>query len=233
MNETAIRLEAISKCYFTTPVFQHLSAAFPKGRIIGLLGENGVGKTTLLKLMAGLLKPDEGKVIIEEQAFASQGKACVSRVSWLLSPQDFYPFFKVSDALQYYKDFYQDFDGKKAEELFREWKLPFDRKISSLSKGEAERLCLFLALCRKVPIYLMDEPAAGFDIKLKQDMVGILLSQLEEDATVILATHLLRDFGDLFDVLAVLTKNGICIAESEEIREKGMSAEDYYLGVIQ
>ena len=64
MNETAIRLEAISKCYFTTPVFQHLSAAFPKGRIIGLLGENGVGKTTLLKLMAGLLKPDEGKVII-------------------------------------------------------------------------------------------------------------------------------------------------------------------------
>ena len=98
---------------FTTPVFQHLSAAFPKGRIIGLLGENGVGKTTLLKLMAGLLKPDEGKVIIEEQAFASQGKACVSRVSWLLSPQDFYPFFKVSDALQYYKDFYQDFDGKR------------------------------------------------------------------------------------------------------------------------
>ena len=68
---------------------------------------------------------------------------------------------------------------------------------------------------------------------MKQDMVGILLSQLEEDATVILATHLLRDFGDLFDVLAVLTKNGICIAESEEIREKGMSAEDYYLGVIQ
>ena len=104
--------------------------------------------------MAGLLKPDEGKVIIEEQAFASQGKACVSRVSWLLSPQDFYPFFKVSDALQYYKDFYQDFDGKKAEELFRECRnfSDFDRKISSLSKGEAERLCLFLALCRKVPI---------------------------------------------------------------------------------
>lgn len=233
MNEAAIVLKNISKSYAATPVLHNLSAGFPKGRLIGLLGENGAGKTTLLKIMAGLLKPDKGQVVIGEQASDCQGRTCANQVSWLLSPGDFYPFFRVTDALQYYEDFYPDFNREKANGLLREWNLPPDRKISRLSKGEAERLCLFLALCRSVPLYLMDEPAAGFDIKLKRDMIRILLSQLDEGATVILATHLLKDFEDLFDVLAVLTRNGICMAEADGIREKGMSAEDYYLGVIE
>ena len=110
--------------------------------------------------------------------------------------------------------------------------MPLERKIRHLSRGEAERVCLFLALCRKVPLYFMDEPAAGFDVKLKRDLVRILLSELEEGATVILATHLLRDFGDLFDTLAVMTKNGICMTDADAIREKGLSVEDYYLEVI-
>lgn len=110
--------------------------------------------------------------------------------------------------------------------------MPLERKIRHLSRGEAERVCLFLALCRKVPVYFMDEPAAGFDVTLKRDLVRILLSELEEGSSVILATHLLRDFGDLFDTLAIMTRNGICMADADAVREQGMSIEEYYLEVI-
>ncbi len=229
MNDPCICFDKIYKNYLNTSVFSGLSVKFPSGRIIGLLGENGVGKTTLLKMAAGILKPDKGEI----QIYGLPPKSSfAANVSWLLSPKDFAPFFRVKDAYQYYQDFYPDFDSKKALKLIEQWKLPMDRKLGQLSGGEAERLCLFLALCRNVPLYLMDEPAAGFDIKLKRDLIRILLSQLDEDATVILATHLLRDFEDIFDTLAILTKNGVCMADTDTVREKGMSVEAYYLEVI-
>ncbi|MFR1834300.1 MAG: ATP-binding cassette domain-containing protein [Lachnospiraceae bacterium] len=229
MNDPGICFDKIYKSYLNTPVFSGLSVRFPSGRLIGLLGENGVGKTTLLKMAAGILKPDKGEIQIHGQ---SQKPSFTAKVSWLLSPKDFYPFFRVKDAYQYYQDFYPDFDSKKALKLIEQWNLPMEQRIGRLSRGEAERLCLFLALCRKVPIYLMDEPAAGFDIKLKRDLIRILLSELDEDATVILATHLLRDFEDIFDTLVILTKNGVCMADTDAVREKGMSVEEYYLEVI-
>ena len=234
MSETAICIEQLSKRYLNTPVFSGLSAQFPSGRIIGLLGENGIGKTTLLKVMAGLIKPDNGRVMVPESSKSKvlSGSSLSQSVSWLFSPQDFYPFFRVKDSIQYYTDFYPDFDKENCIRLMDDWNMPLERKIRHLSRGEAERVCLFLALCRKVPLYFMDEPAAGFDVKLKRDLVRILLSELEEGATVILATHLLRDFGDLFDTLAVMTKNGICMTDADAIREKGLPVEDYYLEVI-
>lgn len=219
MSETAICIEHLSKSYLNTPIFSDLSAKFPSGRIIGLLGENGIGKTTLLKIMAGLVKPDTGRVVLPD-------------ASWLFSPQDFYPFFRIKDSIQYYEDFYPDFDKENCMRLLENWKMPLERKIRHLSRGEAERVCLFLVLCRKVPVYFMDEPAAGFDVTLKRDLVRILLSELEEGSSVILATHLLRDFGDLFDTLAIMTRNGICMADADAVREQGMSIEEYYLEVI-
>lgn len=234
MSETAICIEHLSKSYLNTPVFSDLSAQFPSGRIIGLLGENGVGKTTLLKIMAGLIKPDSGQVIFPESARNRDlsGSSLSQPVSWLFSPQDFYPFFRIKDSIQYYTDFYPDFDKEACIRLMEGWNMPLERKIRHLSRGEAERACLFLSLCRRVPVYFMDEPAAGFDVKLKRELVRILLSELEEGATVILATHLLRDFGDLFDTLAIMTRHGICMADADAVREKGLSVEDYYLEVI-
>lgn len=228
-GQPAARLSNVTKGYFSKPVLNCLTAEFPAGRVIGLLGENGVGKTTLLHLLAGLARADEGQVEILGQ---SVEKSSASQTSWLLEPDQFYPGFRVADALNWYQDFFPDFDREKAGRLAEGSGLLEKQKISLLSKGQKERLCLFLAVSRRVPLYLMDEPAAGFDPKFKREMVRILLENLEEGSTVILATHLLRDFGELFDTVAVLTGSGIYMEEADAIRERGMSVEDYYLEVI-
>ena len=216
-----IQIQNLSKGFEGRPVLRHLTASFPSGRIIGLLGTNGIGKTTLLSMIGGLMEPDEGQVTVA-------GKS-----AWLPERENFYPFFRVRDAIQYYRDFFDDFDACRADQLCREYGLEASRKIARMSRGEKERLCLFLTLCRDVPLYLMDEPAAGFDPKLKRDIVKILLENLREGSTVLVATHLLRDLGELLDTVAILTENGIVLEDADAIRETGKSIEEYYLEVVQ
>jgi ABC-2 type transport system ATP-binding protein len=127
-------------------VFKDLSFSLPQGRVIGLLGENGIGKTTLLRLIARFMMPDSGEILIDGQKVSRQTK---TKVSFLLEPPSFYSFMCVKDAVQYYKDFFHDFNYEKAIGLCKEYKLGLNRRIKYLSKGNKERLCLLLCLYRQ------------------------------------------------------------------------------------
>lgn len=224
-----ILAQNLSKSYGKKRVFQELSFALPEGRVIGLLGENGVGKTTLLRLIANILQPEEGSIHIAGQKVSRKtGKL----VSYLLDASNLYAFMTVQDAVQYYKDFYADFDREKALALCEEFHLELKERISSLSKGNQERVCLLLALSRDVPVYLLDEPVAGFDPKFKQDFVKILLKNLPENATVILSTHLLRDLSSIFDEVMILKKDGIVMENADAIRKENKTIEEFYMEVL-
>lgn len=194
-----------------------------KGRIIGVVGDNGYGKTVLLKMMAGLMEQDSGEIV-----------RYTKEISFVLSGRSFYPWMRVMDALKYYRDFYDDFDINRAQQLIGESALEPDRKIRLLSTGQQERLCLILALARNSRLYLMDEPLNGIDPPFKKDFKKFLLANLPEDASVVMATHLLKELEYLFDEVLFVTRYGIRQMETEEIREKyHQSVEDYYMEVVR
>ena len=229
-NSVAISLDNVSKKYGKTRVFQSFSLELPAGGVIGILGENGIGKTTMLKMIADVTKPDEGRVLV--------GGSEVSRltrdmVSYLVEPSKIERYMKVSDSINWCRDFYQDFDDTRAREICEAFNIDVGAKIPKLSKGGQERVCLMLCLSRKAPVYLLDEPMAGFDPKFKRDLVKTILTFIEPWQTLIISTHLLRDLDTLFDEVVILTGKGAIVANAENIRGKGQSLEDYYLEVSE
>lgn len=228
--DNIITVENLWKSYGKKVVFNNISFALPRNRIIGLLGENGIGKTTLLWLMSDFLKPDSGKILIDGQKVSRKTR---DMVSFLLESTNLYSFMRVKDAIRYYKDFFKDFDYEKALRLCKEFQLDLSLSIIKLSKGNQERLCLLLNLSRDVPIYLLDEPIAGFDPKFKRDLIKTILSNIKENVTLIVSSHLLRDLQSIFDVIMILKKNEVVMAASDDIRAEGISIEDFYMEVIE
>lgn len=232
MNQTdkkIVKIENISKSYGSTEVFKNFSLEFSSGKIIGLLGENGVGKTTLLNMIADLSKPDAGKIFVNGQEVSRHTR---DSISYLTRPENQIASFKIRHLIAAASDLYPDFDVQKAEKLCESFKIDVKNGIEKLSKGHQERVCLMLCLARRSPLYVMDEPMAGFDPKFKRELVSAILSHIDEDQTVIISTHLLRDLDSVFDEVVVLTKNRAHTANADELRESGRSLEDYYMEVL-
>jgi ABC-2 type transport system ATP-binding protein len=223
-----ITIKNLAKSYGAgKEVFRDLALTFPANRVIGLLGENGIGKTTLLKLIADILKPDSGEILLGEEKISRKTRA---KVSYMLGAENFYNFMTVKDALNYFRDFYPDFDYEKAKFQCEEFKLDLKQRIKEMSKGNQERLCILLCLCRNVPLYLLDEPIAGLDPKFKHESIKAMLASAGEEQPVIISSHLLRDLEAIFDEIVILKADDtVIIADTEEIRASGKSVEQFYL----
>jgi len=226
----AVTISQVSKQFGKQTVFTDLSLAFPAGRVIGLLGENGIGKTTLLRMIADLLKPNTGEILVGSERVSRKTRA---QVSFMLTPENFYNFMKVKDAVQYFTDFFPDFDPARARGLCEAFKLDAGARIKQLSKGQQERLCILLCLCRRVPLYLLDEPIAGLDPKFKHESIKAMLAHLEEYQTVIISSHLLRDLDSVFDEIFIVKADGVVQANCDDIRARGQSVEAFYLETVQ
>ena len=228
-----ISINNVSKFYKKklkkTHVFKDFSLEFKGPGVIGLLGENGIGKTTLLKMIADLSSPVEGSLEIDGTKVSRHTR---DRVSYLLSPEHIGENQLIKRVIAYFKDVFPDFDEEKCERLIKTFNIDVESKISSLSKGYKERVCLMLCLSRNADYYILDEPMAGFDPKFKKDIVTALLSHVTPSQTIIISTHLLKDLESLFDTVIVLKKNKAIVKTAEEIRESGISIENYYLEVV-
>jgi len=231
MDNPVVIIENINKQYGRRKkIFNDFSISFPANRVIGILGENGIGKTTLLKMIADIAKPDSGTIRVNGIEVSRHTR---DLVSFLIEPANLYDFMKVSHAIQYFNDFYQDFDIGKSKAICDTFRLDKRDVISRLSKGIQERVCLMLCLSRKAPLYLLDEPMAGFDPKFKKEMIKVILAHMEEEQTLIISTHLLRDLESIFDEIVILTDSGAIMANTDDIRAKGQSIEDFYMEVVE
>ncbi|ABX42599.1 ATP-binding cassette domain-containing protein [Lachnoclostridium phytofermentans] len=228
MNDV-IRVDNLMKKYGRNVVFKDISFTIEPGRIIGLIGNNGLGKTTLLDIIGGYRKQSRGRVFYNGRETNKKEKESIA----LVDPKQLFPFFTVSMAIDYFTDFFDDFDRKCALRLCEQLKLDQKQKIQKLSKGNQERLCLLLTLSRKGKLYLMDEPFAGIDPQIKYDLKKIILENKPEDATIIIATHLLKELEFLFDEIIILMKDKAILRNCDEIRSiHKKSIEEYYLEVI-
>ena len=188
------------------------------GKIVGLLGPNGSGKTTLIKILNGLLQPTAGTVQILGSAPGPESKA---QISYLPDRGYFPDWMCVKDMVDLFCDFYADFDRAKALEMCRTLGLEQGQKIKTLSKGTREKMQLMLVMSRKAKLYLLDEPIAGVDPAAREFIMHTILTNYNEEGTVLISTHLLTDVEQVLDEAIFLQNGKVVLHEGvDSIRER-------------
>ena len=214
----------LCKSYDEKQVLKDVNLKIPKGKIIGLLGKNGMGKTTLIKLINDLLTPTSGEVLINGKKPGVESKKIISYL-----PEKTYidREMKVKDAIKYFEEFYDNFDSEKAKKLLKDLDLDVNSKISKMSKGMQEKLQLILVMSRNAELYILDEPLGGVDPATRDYILDTILSNFCDGASVIISTHLIADIERILDEVIFIDKGEIIVTSSaDELRNKENASID-------
>ena len=206
-----LQTQKLSKAYSGHWALQEVDIQLPKGKIIGLLGPNGSGKTTFLKLCAGLLRPTGGSIDICGHTQSTYTKYLVSFLpdrTYLNNRQ------KVKEQLDMFVDFYPDFDRQRAEQMLAALNISPDVRFGTLSKGSKEKVMLVLVMSRRAKLYLLDEPIGGVDPATRDYILNTIVSNFDPDATVVISTHLISDVENILDGYVFL-HNGKIVRQGE------------------
>ena len=195
---------ALEKRYGAAMALDHIDLALEPGRIVGLLGPNGSGKSTLIKLAMGLLQPTSGEVLIGGQAPSPQTNAVVS---YLPDRITLSPWMKTRQLLDFYGDFFADFDRAAAERMLSQLGLDLNQSVRQMSKGMKEKVQLVLTMSRRAKLYLLDEPIGGVDPATRDYILRTIIGNYNEDASVVISTHLIADVEQVLDE-AIFLQNG-------------------------
>ena len=208
-----------------------LDLELPKGRIIGLLGPNGSGKTTFIKLAAGLLTPKTGEITIGGEKVGTATKAVVS---YLPDRTYFSRQRKVSELLDFFGDFYADFDRARAEQMLAALGISPAAKFRTLSKGNQEKVQLVLVMSRRAKLYLLDEPIGGVDPAARDYILNTIITNYDPEATIVISTHLIADVERILDEFIFVHKGKILRQGSaDEARmETGKSLDELFREVF-
>ncbi len=230
--KTILECKNLTKRYGRKTALDHINLSLRPGRIIGLLGPNGSGKTTMIKLINGLLTPTEGEILIRGMAPGVKTKSIVSYL-----PERTYldESMRISEVIAYFKDFYADFDEKKAEQMLNKVHLDPSARIKTLSKGNKEKVQLILVMSRRAKLYCLDEPIAGVDPAARDYILSTIIGNYEPDATILLSTHLITDVENILDEVVFIKDGHITMQEEvETIRDKeGKSVDDLFREVFK
>lgn len=232
MENTVLCAKGLTKRYGSTLALDGLDLELPQGKIVGLLGPNGSGKTTLLKLAAGLLTPTAGTVTVCGENVGPQSKALVSYLpdrSYLNKQQ------KIREILDFFQDFYTDFDRSRAESMLRALKLDPEARLKTLSKGNQEKVQLVLVMSRKARLYLLDEPIGGVDPAARDYILNTIITNYDPGATVLISTHLIGDVERVLDEFIFLSQGKVIRQGStDEVREEtGKSLDELFREVFR
>lgn len=205
-------------------ILKDINLKIPRGKIIGLLGKNGTGKTTLIKLMNDLLTPSSGEILINGEKPGVKSKEIIAYL-----PERTYldRAMTIKQAIKYFEEFYKNFDREKAIKLLKDLDLDIDKKISKMSKGMQEKLQLILVMSRSAELYILDEPLGGVDPATRDYILDTILSNFNEGASVIISTHLIADIERILDEVIFMDKGEIIVTSSaDELRNKENASID-------
>ena len=222
----------LSKRFGSVQALDTVNLTIEPGRVIGLLGPNGSGKTTLLKLANGLLTPTDGEILIDGEA---PGRESRSLVSYLPDKPYLADWMKVRQLLDFFEDFYDDFDRDRAMEMLLRLNIGEDMRIKEMSKGTREKTQLILVMSRKAKLYLLDEPIGGVDPATRDYILDTIIRNYNPDAAVVISTHLIADVEQVLDDVIFIDKGKVVLQSSvDEIREeRGMSVDQYFREVFK
>lgn len=231
-------MNAILECKSLTKKFSNLTAlsnvdlTLERGRIIGLLGPNGSGKTTLIKLINGLLVPNSGSILVGGVNPGVESKKIVS----YLPERTYLPdWMRVSETLDFFRDFYSDFDKKRACEMLDRLHIDPKSRMKTLSKGTKEKIQLILVMSRDAELYCLDEPIGGVDPAARDYILNTIITNYNEKATVLISTHLISDIEKILDEV-IFIKDGVVTLHStvDDIRsQEGKSIDTLFREVFK
>jgi len=221
-----LECRTLTKKYGSLLALNNVSFTLERGSIIGLLGANASGKTTLIKLINGLLTPTSGEVLINGKKPGIESKLSIS----YLPDANFLPeWMNVKQLLDYYKDFYCNFNINKAYDMLNRLGLNDKMKLKSMSKGTKEKVQLILTMSREADLYCLDEPIGGVDPAARDYILDTIINNYNENGSILISTHLISDIEKVLDDVLFI-KNG-CLYEHatvDEIRSKYNSSVDNY-----
>ena len=214
----------LTKSYGRKPALSNVDLTIFPGRIVGLLGPNGSGKSTLIKLANGLLTPTAGEILV---CGKRPGVESHLAVSYLPDKNYLNDWMRVSDIISYFSDFYQNFDASRARDMLRRLDIDERQRLKALSKGTKEKVQLILVMSRKARLYLLDEPIGGVDPAARDYILNTIITNYDEQASIVLSTHLIADIEKVLDDVIFLAEGRVALVSSvDEIREKNGKSVD-------
>jgi len=219
-----LECKKLCKSFDNKEILKEVNLKIPKGKIVGLLGKNGTGKTTLIKLINGLLTPTSGQVLINGEEPGENSKKIIAYL-----PERTYldRDMNINEVLHFFEEFYENFDINKAKKLLKDLNLDINNKISKMSKGMQEKLQLILVMSRNADLYILDEPLGGVDPATRDYILDTILSNFCVGATVIISTHLISDVERILDEVVFIDNGKIILTSSaDELRNKENSSID-------
>ena len=219
-----LEVKHVNKSFNNKEILKDVNIKIDGGKIIGLLGKNGAGKTTLIKLINDLLTPTSGEILVNGKSVGIESKKVISYL-----PERTYlnKQMRVYEVLEYFKDFYEDFDIDKAKKLLKDLDLDINEHLSKMSKGMQEKVQLVLVMSRDADLYILDEPLGGVDPATRDYILDTILSNFKENASVIISTHLISDIERILDEVIFIDKGKVILqSDADKLRNKEKSSID-------
>ncbi len=219
-----LEVKNLSKLFDDKEILKDVNLSLSSGKITGLLGKNGAGKTTLIKLINDLITPTSGEILVKGNKVGVKTKKVISYL-----PERTYlnKQMKVSEVLAYFKDFYEDFDADKAKKLLEDLELDENQRLSKMSKGMQEKVQLVLVMSRNADLYILDEPLGGVDPATRDYILDTILSNFNENASVVISTHLISDIERILDEIIFIDKGKIILqSDADKLRNQEKSSID-------
>lgn len=215
---TILECDHLTKRYGSLTALDDVSVTVRPGRIVGLLGPNGSGKSTFIKTVAGLLSPQQGTVTVCGFPIGVETK---KRVAYLPDKEYLDETLRVDQLVDYFSDFYEDFDRKKAQEMLRSLEIDEKRRFKALSKGTREKVQLVLVMSRKADLYLLDEPIGGVDPAARDYILKTIVSNYNEEGSILISTHLISDIEPVLDDVIFIRNGSVALTGTvDELREE-------------
>lgn len=210
----------------------HFTMSVEDGHIYGLLGPNGSGKSTWMKIAAGLIIPDQGQITLDGTRVGTETKRYIA---YMPTEPFFYSYMKVRDIADYYGDFFDDFDGRRFEELIGKMNLNMQMKVRTLSSGMMAKLKIAVTLSRRARIYLLDEPLNGIDLLAREEIIQTILECADDHSAIVISSHLIEELEKIIDYAAFIKEGQIVFSgDVEGIRQqKGESVVDLYRNIYR
>ena len=227
-----IEINNLTKNFGDLTALDDVTVSLEQGQIVGLLGPNGSGKTTLIKILNGLLQPTTGGVTINGIAPGVETKKVVA---YLPDRNALPDYMTASQLMDIYEDFFEDFDRLRAEAMVDDLGINRKQTMKKMSKGTKEKLQLCLVMARQAEVYLLDEPIGGVDPATRDYILRTIISNYNENAVVLISTHLIADVESVLDDVVFLKEGRVVLHKAADAirEEKGESVDKLFREVFK